>query len=155
MTALDLKKILYATFGSLTDDRLLALTIYGEARGESREGKIAVGSVILERVDHRDWDGRTIKEVCLMPWQFSCFLPQDPNFKPLAFIADDFDLALQKSDSLRACYDIARGLLGGAIPRDAIIAEHHATQYKTIDCKASWAAKMRKVATVNHHEFFA
>ena len=57
-------------FGFLSDDKLLCLTIYAEARGEPREGKIAVGSVILERVDHRNWDGKNIKEV----WRLG---PQD------------------------------------------------------------------------------
>jgi spore germination cell wall hydrolase CwlJ-like protein len=63
----DLKKLLDQRFGHLSDDRLLALTIYGEARKKSREGKIAIASVVLERVEHRNWDGQTIKEVCLMP----------------------------------------------------------------------------------------
>ena len=56
------------------------LTIYGEARGELNVGRIAVGSVILERIDLQGWMGKTIQQVCLMPYQFSCYLPDDPNF---------------------------------------------------------------------------
>lgn len=41
-------------FGKLSPSEILALTLYGEARGESREGKIGVGTVILERVQHRN-----------------------------------------------------------------------------------------------------
>ena len=151
----DLKKLLNQRFGHLPDDRLLALTIYGEARGESRDGKIAMASVVLERVDHRNWDGDTIHAVCLMPWQFSCFLPGDPNFPQLARIAEDFDAALQKSAALVVCHDIARGVLDGRIPRDPIVAATHAVQYCTVDCRPKWAAKMREVAQIGRHIFYA
>jgi len=155
MNSSDLKKRLYETFGNLDDAQLIALTLYGETRGESREGKIAVGSVILERVDHRKWDGETIKEVCLMPYQFSCFLPADPNSPALRQIAGDWDAALQRSTVLTQCYEIARGLIDGTIPRDPVIRATNAVQYKTITCKAAWEKDYKKVATVGHHDFFA
>jgi hypothetical protein len=154
MNSMELKRLLRATFGDLADDQLLALIIYGESRGESREGKIAVGTVILERVDHRDWDGKTIKEVCLMPYQFSCLLPFDPNFKQLALIASNFDAALMKSDVLTTCHGIARGLLDGTVERDPLLSGHHCLQYKVVGCKAAWADKMRLISIIGHHEFF-
>jgi hypothetical protein len=73
-------------FGKLDDKQIMGLTIYGEARGEIDEGKIAVGTVILERVDKQGWMGKTIQEVCLKPYQFSCYLPSDPNFPKLKAI---------------------------------------------------------------------
>lgn len=149
-----LKKLLWSTFGDLADDQLLALTIYGESRGEPREGRIAVGTVILERVDNRDWDGKTIKEVCLMPYQFSCFLPGDPNFKLLAGIAADYDVALLKMPALDRCDGIARGLLDGTIPRDPLLADHNCTQYKAVGCEAAWSNKMRLLVAIGRHEFF-
>lgn len=155
MKSAGLKELLLDTFGHLTDRQLMGLTIYGEARGESKEGKIAVGSVILERVDHRNWDGKTIHEVCLMPWQFSCFLPEDPNFPGLKFIADDWETKSMRSRDLQDCYGVASDLLNGTIPRTKEIEQSHATQYKTIDCQAAWASKMKLIATIGHHEFFA
>jgi len=50
-------------FDSLEPWQAMGLCIEREAGGEPREGKIAVATVILERVDHRSWDGKTIKEV--------------------------------------------------------------------------------------------
>jgi hypothetical protein len=150
-----LQTLLLNTFGHLDDVELLALTIFGEARGERDQGKIAVASVILERVEHRDWDGTTIKGVCLCPEQFSCYLPKDKNFRLLEQIAGDWQAALARSSSLRTCYGIAAGLLSGAIARDPIVAANHATQYLTVDCTAAWEAKMRKVATIGAHEFYA
>lgn len=152
---MNLKKLLQDTFGKLTDAQLLALTIYGEARGESREGKVAVGSVILERVDHRQWDGTDIKSVCLMPYQFSCFLPDDPNFNLLKKIAENWDTKAANYLVLMDCYYVAKNLIDGTLPRSKAIADAHATQYKTIACKASWADEMKKITTIGGHQFYA
>jgi hypothetical protein len=155
MKASALKEFLFDTFGHLSDAQLMALTIYGEARGERYEGKVAVGSVILERVDHRDWDGKTVSEVCLMPYQFSCYLPDDPNFPALKLIAHDWESKITHSQDLRDCFNVAGLLLSGSISRTKVIAENNATQYKTIKCSAAWAKKMKLVATIGHHEFYA
>jgi len=154
MNKKDLKATLDKTFGRLPEDQLLALTIYGEARGETYAGQIAVGSVILERVDHRDWDGKTIKEVCLKPYQFSCFLPNDPNFPKLAAIAKDFTGAMQKSGVLSKCLELARGLISGSVPRDKHVSAYHICQYKTKSCKADWAGEMKLIITIGRHEFY-
>ena len=151
----ELQKILNDTFGHLSDKELLCLTIFGEARGEGHEGMIAVGSVILERVDHREWDGDTIREVCLMPWQFSCFLPADPNFLALKLTANNFAAQYRQSDILRKCYVVASDLIDGTLARTPEIAEHHATQYCTGAVSPAWKEKLKLVATVGHHEFYA
>lgn len=96
-------------FGHLEPDQIMGMTIYAEARGEARYGRIAVGTVILERVDHRDWDGKTIEEVCLMPYQFSCYLPSDINRPMLKAIANSFSDYYEKSKPFCDCYEIARG----------------------------------------------
>ena len=151
----ELQKLLNDTFGHLDDKQLMALTIYGEARGEGREGMIAVGSVILERVDHRGWDGDTIKSVCLMPWQFSCFLPEDPNFHSLKLTANNFAAQFRQSDILRKCFAVASDLIDGTLARTPEIAKHNATQYCTAAVNPNWKTKMKLVATVGHHEFYA
>ena len=50
------------------DERVIALTILGEARGEDKIGMFAVGCVIQRRCWER---GKTAAEVCLQPKQFS------------------------------------------------------------------------------------
>ncbi|MFP6354718.1 cell wall hydrolase [Pseudomonas aeruginosa] len=57
----------------------LTKTIWGEARGEGREGMIAVAWVILNRASIGGWWGNSIETVCLKPWQFSCWNANDPN----------------------------------------------------------------------------
>ncbi len=151
----ELAAFLLQTFGHLTDAQLLALAIYGEARGETREGRIAVGSVILERRDAGGWFGEGIKGVILKPYQFSCFLPGDPNFTTLRQIAENWQTFYENSTTMQKCFGIAAGLIGGGVPRDPVIATAHCKHYCTIDAKPSWKAKMRLVGTVNRHEFYA
>ncbi|MPM80545.1 hypothetical protein SDC9_127592 [bioreactor metagenome] len=56
-----------------TEDELymLAQLIYGEARGESLKGKIAVANVVMNRVLSRGYPGHTIKTVITAPGQFT------------------------------------------------------------------------------------
>lgn len=57
--------------GSQTSDlQLLARAINGEARGESYEGQVAVGAVILNRVKHSDFPN-TIAGVIYQPGAFT------------------------------------------------------------------------------------
>ncbi|MFH2012584.1 MAG: cell wall hydrolase [Pseudomonadota bacterium] len=142
-------------FGHLSDEQIMGLTIYAEARGEPREGRIGVGSTILERVDHRDWDGTTIKSVCLWPKQFSCYLPGDKNREPLLFIARDFGNACLKAKSLRECVDIAKGMIEGSIPRNTT-ALQYLNPLLAEKTKKKWlAAGMEIVMKAGNHEWFA
>jgi len=136
-------------FYNLSNVQILSLCTYGEARGELRDGKIAVASVIKKRVELGGWFGKGYHGVILKPYQFSCFLTCDPNFPKLFDIADDFARSMQKSKILGECYDIARGIVDGSIEPNVI-----ATHYKTVNCYAKWADKMKKVATIGHHAFY-
>ena len=61
----------YAQQNSQTSDiQLLARAINGEARGESYEGQVAVGAVILNRVKHPDFPN-TIAGVIYQPGAFT------------------------------------------------------------------------------------
>ena len=64
---------------SAKDVEVLTRTIWGEARGESEEGMLAVGHVVINRVIRGGWWGDTVEEVCQQPFQFSCWNENDPN----------------------------------------------------------------------------
>lgn len=49
---------------------LLAITVWGEARGTGQEGQAAVAHVVMNRVRKKGW---TITRTALDPWDFSCF----------------------------------------------------------------------------------
>lgn len=145
------------SFWKLDESQILGLAIYGEARGESAEGKIAVGSVILERVDHRGWDGKNVHEVCLKKYQFSCFNPTDPNRGKLLYIAENWDACMATDPVLNDCYTIAVGLLNGRIQRTPEIAASNCCQYLAPYCKDSvdWWKDMKLIAKIGGHEFYA
>ena len=69
-------------------EAVLAMCLWGEARGGTLEAKAAVASVILNRVKAkagRFWPieaqslNEKVRGVILRPWQFSCFNADDPN----------------------------------------------------------------------------
>lgn len=70
-------------YEELTDEELVSLCIWREARGEMQMGKRAVGCVIRNRVSHPGWWGRDWRSVVLCPYQFSSF-----NAPPRTHITD-------------------------------------------------------------------
>ena len=79
---------------------LLAMCLFGEARGESDEARLAIAQVILNRARHPhkvfgSRVGASLDEnlcrVILKPRQFSCFLESDPNY-PKIFRPLDYEM---------------------------------------------------------------
>jgi len=146
-------------FKMLQDWQLMGLCIEREARGEPYGGQVAVGTVILERVDHRAWDGRTIHEVILKPWQFSWTMPEAgaDYYNEAVKIAANWIDEYRVRKSLRDCCAIANGLLFGSIPRDPELAEAHCCQYLTTAAKkkVKWWKTMGFIKKIGAHEFYA
>jgi spore germination cell wall hydrolase CwlJ-like protein len=70
------------------DMEILAKTIFGEARGESQEGQIAVACCILNRFKSKKWfSSNCVAGVCLKPWQFSCWNKNDPNSQKIMHLS--------------------------------------------------------------------
>lgn len=80
---------------TLGETEVLALTAWAEARGDGKQGnssveeRIAVMSVIRNRVADPAWWGNTYRAVCLKSMQFSCWNddPNDPNHVALVALA--------------------------------------------------------------------
>jgi spore germination cell wall hydrolase CwlJ-like protein len=156
-----MKAIHEPIFRALTVEQLMALCIQREAAGEPTEGKIAVGTVILERVDHRKWDGTNIPDVILFPWAFSWTMPQAgvDYYNASVEMARSWDQAYRSKASLRESYQIACGMIAGTIPRDPDLARYHCCQYlnpKTAPAaRIKWLANgMTPIKTIENHEFF-
>jgi len=138
------------TVGSLlrpVDLDMLARTLWGEARGESELGQIAVAWVIRNRAEDpgKDWWGDTVADVCLKPSQFSCWNKSDPNSPKLRGPSS----ALPGYEKL---YDIGQRVMLGEVPDPTGGASH----YKVTGTKASWdsaAAKVKPVI-IGHHSFY-
>lgn len=78
----------------LDDTTVLGITMFAEARGDSKDGssveeRIAVGSVIRTRTQVSGFGGSTFRAVCWARRQFSCWAPLDgeENFKTTLAIA--------------------------------------------------------------------
>ena len=127
---------------------ILARTIYGEARGESITGMEAISSVIINRVNFskrkgRYWWGNTIKEVCLKPWQFSCWNDSDPNSKLIKSVdTDDKIFAICKRISQRA--------VAGLIKDNT----SNATHYHTKSINPKWSIGKAPCAEIGSHLFY-
>jgi len=95
------------------DLMVMARTVWGEARGESEDGQLAVAYIILNRA--RNFKGRkgmfgngTIKSVCFAYKQFSCWNKDDPNYNKI--------LKLDQSDKeysaiKKICFNVLLGKL--------------------------------------------
>ena len=129
---------------------LIAKTIWGEGRGESYEGKVAIGNVIINRykvsqaTKKSDWWGNTIEQIILHPYQFSCHNHNDPNKTKIAKLTtEDYHY--------RESLKIARGILSGAIKDNTLGATHYFA-YKTVQPR--WASKMKRTKRIGNHDFY-
>ncbi len=86
----------YAQNNGASEIQLLARAINGEARGESYEGQVAVGAVILNRVRNADFPN-TIAGVIYQPGAFTAVddgqinVPIDPNSSVVKAAQDAMD----------------------------------------------------------------
>jgi len=104
------------------DLEIMAKTVWGEARGETEEGRTAVAWTIRNRAQTHGWAGTlmgqvgAVAHVCLQPWQFSCWLESDPNRSKI----DALTL-----DQYAGEYGLAVDVLRGVVPDPT----HGATNY--------------------------
>jgi len=115
-----------------------ALCIYFEAMGEQQEGQVAVGHVIMNRVEKT---GKSMKDVIIKPWQFSWLNQNRPPVK-------DYDAFIK---CVHAAYVCLEERLDG---KDLWGADHY---FNPALANPSWARdpkKMRFVIEIGGHKFF-
>jgi N-acetylmuramoyl-L-alanine amidase len=123
---------------------IAARTIWGEARGEGPAGMRAVAHVLLNRLGGGRW-GANLFDVCLAPYQFSCWLHGDPNRPKMIGLPED-------DPTLRLCeiaFDAARAA------RDADPTAGATHYYADTSAPPTWAAGLSPTAHLGHHLFFA
>lgn len=128
---------------NLTDNEVIAKTMWGEARGEGYVGQQAVCNVIFNRAEKPSWWGHSPRTVCLKPYQFSCWNQSDPNRPKLMEVTADDSIYSQS-------LTIVRDALSGDLPD----VTNGADSYCVIGTNPSWAAKLTPCATIGKHEFF-
>jgi spore germination cell wall hydrolase CwlJ-like protein len=136
----------------LNDKEYVALTIYGEARGESFDGKMAVASVLRNRFLSHRW-GISYASVCLSPKQFSCWNVEDPNLPLLRTFGQALSYGTVPDDAaVRVCLWIADGVLGSYFPSTVEQATHYFAA--SMLHAPAWASTGHFVGQRGGHLFF-
>lgn len=111
---------------------ILARTLYGEAEANDIDDAEAIASVVMNRIRWPNWPN-SIVEVCLQPWQFSCWNQNDPNRARI--------LSVTRSDPwFRTCISVAERAIAGTLPDRTNGATHYYASY--LDAKGltpKWA----------------
>lgn len=86
---------------------VLRLLICGEARGEQDQGGFleslamyAVLCCLRNRQARPRWRTRTLREIALEPWQFSCFNMNDPNRGALLDLWKTDEISWERADTV-------------------------------------------------------
>lgn len=133
------------------DQYILARTIYGEARGEYSKPEgglaalIAIGNVVINRLNQKTWYGHSIREVCHKPRQFSCWNPSDPNYQ---IITQD----VIPDPLYQICYWVAANVLSGTWPDLTQGCDHYYAI--TIPQAPKWAQGIKPKVKIANHIFF-
>lgn len=132
------------------DVEILARTIYGEARGEysGRVGiaaLIAVGNVVMNRLNARCWYGSTIQEICQKPMQFSCWNRDDPNRSILMQESIDDPI-------LTICREVATNVSRNQWPDMTKGSNHY--HASTMSVYPQWAQNTKPKVHIGNHIFY-
>ena len=136
---------------AMDDIEIMARTIYGEARGEygrvdgGLAALIAVGNVVMNRAEQQTWFGRTVRDVCLKPYQFSCWNANDVNLPKLVVVSEDNPVFAQ-------CLNVAQAVATRTYPDLTKGADHYYSADLTVPPK--WAAGAEECARIGKHRFF-
>jgi N-acetylmuramoyl-L-alanine amidase len=148
---------------SIDDRNALICTLYGEAAGESVHSKLAVACAIRNRVHadigndgKPDWWGEGFKDVCLKPWQFSCWWETTANTDRVYELADNLLLGQRPKHALLVDEIgwIADGVIGDAVRDVTNGATHYLTVRMLTTNPPPWAKKLTRVATSGSHAYF-
>lgn len=130
----------------LTDQQVLAATVWGEARGDGKAGMEAVACVIMNRAETPGWWGTDARSVCLHQYQFSCWNQDDPNRPKMLAVADHPDA------DFRIALDVAQRALAGRLEDSTAGATHYVMS--NIADRTAWARGKKPVKVIGHHSFY-
>lgn len=113
-----------------TDLYLLAKLIHSEARGEPYEGQVAVGAVVLNRVDDAGFPN-TLQGVIYQPWAFTALHDGQFNLEPNS-----------------TSYQAAQDALNGWDPTYGCL-----YYYNPVTATSSWIFSRTTIVTIGRHVF--
>lgn len=130
------------------DIDILARTLYGEARGEYAQVGLAafivIANVVMNRFKEKKKYGPSLTEICLKPWQFSCWNKNDPNF---SLIQEE---TLSEVSLFHIAQKVARKVSYGLWPDLTRGSNHYHATY----CQPSWAQVGELKLRLGGHMFY-
>lgn len=132
-----------------TEVRLLAATMWGEARSEGEEGMRAVAHVMVNRIGPRF--GETLSTVILSPRQFSVWNSGDPNRRLVVNLVSNPEPYTAGDPTWEAAQRIAREVLSG----QSVDPTGGALFYHTRAVRPRWAPQGIGRQTIGSHIFYA
>ena len=120
------------------NQKIVAMTIVGEARGEGKLGMYAVGAVIAQRVIA--WK-KTPVQVCLKKSQFSCWNPNDPNRAKLPKLLNTPEGEYAKQLAVHL-YSLDRAHFG------------YADHYCHVKQNPYWIKGEKTITAIKNHKFY-
>lgn len=140
----------------LSDLDVLALTLHHEAGAERLIGLIAVACVIRNRVTWGKW-GRTVTDVCLAPWQFSCWVRQGGAVNHARLIENADQLRRgNRPPVMRRAFDVAEAVLEDGLPDPTGKADHYYAPGAMVPVNRvpEWAQGREPSAVLGAHRFY-
>jgi hypothetical protein len=131
-----------------TEVRLLAATVWGEARSEGEDGMRAVAHVMVNRIGERF--GEDLATVILSPKQFSVWNRRDPNRRIVQRLARDPSSVATDAEWVTA-ERIAREVLSG----QSVDPTGGALFYHTRAVRPRWARVGQGRQVIGQHIFYA
>jgi len=129
--------------------------VFGEARGEPFEGRVAVAHVALERFYRGGWYGSSLHEVLLrdadrdgVPEQFSCFRPRAMGGQ-LEIVSAPLDH--EPEEVWVACFQVAAGCRFGWLKSTVGGATHYVA---TTITAPEWTKKLTALGELGRHRFW-
>lgn len=120
----------------------LTEALYFEARGESRQGQIAVAEVILNRVQSPNYPGSVCGVIAQGDYrQYSCQFSYRCDGRPIRY---------REQAALSQVRDVAQFMLSGA---DTNVT-NGATHFHGRGVNPSWAARFPRTASIGAHHFY-
>ncbi len=144
-----------AALVALPEWKQAAVVAYGEARSEPVQGIVAVCHTFTNRVDAHSWFGKSITEVVLKPWQYSCLHPKGGprNYEKVLALAE----ALVKGDdSIKHWKQVAwitRGVLVDMLDDNTKGSTHY--HAATMNPRPAWAQSVTPTIQIGGHVFYA
>ncbi|KAI2693228.1 cell wall hydrolase [Pseudomonas sp. TNT3] len=131
------------------DRDILARTLWGEARGESLVGLIAVAWTIRNRVNDgktTSWWGEGYAGVCQKPWQFSCWNRNDRNY---VYLSGAKTIPFREFAQAQIAADL---VMAGKAPDPTGGATHYYAT--TMSNPPAWAKNANQTLKLGSHIFF-